>query len=96
MTDAEKWGLILGTIVVVAVVIFIIGVLIQIRQRRSERVLSAIETVDKFSQAANRVPRITDPNSRQTAARVLAAERDEMDEMVPDPQAPEPNLNGWN
>ncbi len=96
MTDAEKWGLILGTIVVVALVIFVIGVLIQLRQRRSDRVRSAVETVDVFSQAANRVARITDPNSRRTATRILEAARSEMDAMVPEPQAPEPNLNGWN
>lgn len=97
MTDAEKWGLILGTIVVLALVIFVISVISLLRQRRSERVRNAIGTVDEFSQAVNRVGRmaVNDPN-RVTAQRVLDAARHEMDEMVPPPQPAGPNLDHWN
>ncbi len=96
MTDAEKWGLILGTIVVVAVVIFVIGALIQLRQRRSERVRSAVDLVNEFSMAATHVASMPDDNNRRTIERVLNASRRELDEMVPEPTPAGPNLDHWN
>lgn len=95
MVSSEKWGLILGTMLVAAVILFILAALMWMRPRRSGRVRDAIGTVNEFAQAHSSVDSMTDANSQATARRVLDAARIDMDDLVPEPHQPNPNLRRW-
>ena len=96
MTQAEVWALTLASVVGGGLLLYGAITLWLSRGSRVDRVRSAVDVFDRYSQTVNRINRMPAGSpQRQTADRVLEAAQSEMDQMVPPPPHHEPNLDNW-